>query len=239
MNTKDQAKSQLWYSARRYRLTASSFGRIFQMLPTTPPHSLVKHLLHPKEFSTKATEWGKENEPVALQKYGGHQLQAGHTDLVTFRAGFVVCEEHPFIGASPDAYVFDPSSINQFGLAEIKCPYKYRDLTPIDASKHSDFCCMLAIQSDRMSIVELKHTHPYYAQIQGQLAVTQRKWSDFVIFTNKGISVERIEYDREFWEDKLLPKLINFYDNCLCPSIVSPVHLLGMEVHDLRVQPSQ
>ena len=56
MNTKDQAKSQLWYFAGRYRLTASSFGRIFQMLPTTPPDSLVKHLLHPKEFSTKATE---------------------------------------------------------------------------------------------------------------------------------------------------------------------------------------
>ena len=42
MNTKDQTKSQLWYSARRYRLTASTFGRIFQMLPTTPPDSLVK-----------------------------------------------------------------------------------------------------------------------------------------------------------------------------------------------------
>lgn len=50
INTKDQAKSQLWYFARRYRLTASSFGRIFQMLPTTPPGSLVKHLLHPKDF---------------------------------------------------------------------------------------------------------------------------------------------------------------------------------------------
>ena len=236
MNTKDQSKSQLWYSARRYRLTASSFGRIFQMLPTTHPDSFVKHLLHPKEFSTKATEWGKENEPKALQKYVEHQLQTGHIDLVTCKAGFVVCELHPFIGASPDAYVFDPSSVNQFGLAEIKCPYKYRELTPTDACKHSDFCCKLAIQPDGTSIAELKRTHPYYCQIQGQLAVTERKWCDFVVFTNKGVSVERIKYDREFWESKLLPKLINFYDNCLCPSIVSPVHLMGMKVHDLRVK---
>lgn len=239
MNTRDQTKSQLWYSARQYRLTASTFGRILQMLPTTPPDSLVKHLLHPKEFSTKATEWGRENEPMALEKYTEHQLQTGHTDLVTFQAGFVVCEHHPFIGASPDAYVLDPSTVDQFGLAEIKCPYKYRELTPADACKHSDFCCKLAVQSDGRINVELKRNHSYYSQIQGQLAITERKWCDFVIFTNKGISIERIQFDHAFWEDKLLPKLTNFYDNCLCPSIVSPVHLLGLKVHDLRVLPPQ
>lgn len=142
--------------------------------------------------------------------------------------------EHP-----PDAYVFDPSFVSQFGLAEIKCPYKYRDITPQDASKQTDFCCKLSTRCDATTVVELKRTHPYYAQIQGQLAITERKWCDFVIFTTKGICVERIEYDAEFWEDKLLPKLINFYDNCFCPCIVSPIHLLGMKVHDLRVQPSQ
>ena len=93
---------------------------------------------------------------MALQNYAEHQLQTGHTDLDTCRAGFVGCEEHPFIGASPDAYVFDPSSVNHFGLAEIKCPYKYRELTPIDASKHLDFCCKLATQSDRTSTPELR-----------------------------------------------------------------------------------
>ena len=49
------------------------------MLPTTPPDSLVKRLLHPKEFCTKATEWRQENEPVASQKCVDHQLQTGHT----------------------------------------------------------------------------------------------------------------------------------------------------------------
>ena len=68
-----------------------------------------------------------------------------------------------------------------------------------------------------------------------ELAITERPWCDFVVCTKKGISVERIQYSQEFWRNTLLPKLIDFNDNCLYPSIVAPIHLLGMKVHDLRV----
>ena len=34
-----------------------------------------------------------------------------------------------------------------------------------------------------------------------------------IIYTEKGISVERITFDSEFWNKELLPKLIDFYDN--------------------------
>ena len=56
-NTRDQYQSPLWYSVRQFWLTASVFGRIFQRLPTTPPDSLVKELLHLKQISTSTTEW--------------------------------------------------------------------------------------------------------------------------------------------------------------------------------------
>jgi hypothetical protein len=98
-NTVDQSQSSMWYSARRYRLTASTFGRIFHMLPSTPPDCLVKQLLHPQKFSTKATEWGKQHEPIAFDKHVEHQIRNGHTGLVAAKSGFVVCEEYPFLGA--------------------------------------------------------------------------------------------------------------------------------------------
>ena len=145
------------------------------------------------------------------------------------KAGFVICDKHPFLGASPDAY--DPTSVEQFGLAEIKCPYKYRDLSPEEAAMNSDFCCFL----NGVKALQLKRSHTYYSQIQGQLAITERKWCDFIVYTNKGLSVERIDFDSKFWLEQLLPKLTCFYDNCLCPAVVSPVHLLGMKVHGLRV----
>ena len=232
--TVDQSQSPLWFSARRYRLTASMFGKVLQHLPSTPPDSLVKQLLHPQQFSTSATEWGRQQESTALKTYVEHQTSLGHDGLIAVRAGFTICEEYPFLGASPDSCVNDPSCADQFGLVEIKCPYKYRNLSPEDAASNSDFCSVLSVQAGRKGL-QLKRSHQYYSQIQGQLAITQRVWCDFVIFTTRGISVERISFDLEYWKNKLLPKLTAFYDNCLCPAIVSPVHLLGMKMHDLRV----
>ena len=92
--------------------------------------------------------------------------------LVTCSAGFLLSENHPFLGASPDTYAFDPSSSNHFGLVEIKCPYKYRDHTPEDAAQKPDFCCKVSAEK----AVEIKRKHPYFAQVQGQLAITERKW---------------------------------------------------------------
>ena len=182
LRTREQHRSELWFSARRYRLTASIFGAILRLRPSTPPDSLVKQLLHQKEFSTQATIWGKENEDIALETYMEYKKKCGNNDLITCNAGFVVCEKHPFLGASPDAYVFDPSGTDPYGLIEIKCPFKYCDLYPEEASRQTDFFCTLSMKDGRQ-IVELKHNHPYFAQIQGQLAITERSWCDFVVYT--------------------------------------------------------
>ncbi|KAL5517990.1 hypothetical protein EMCRGX_G003649 [Ephydatia muelleri] len=104
LRTREQHKSELWFSARRYRLTASIFGAILRLRPSTPPDSLVKQLLHQKEFSTQATIWGKENEDIALETYMEYKKKCGNNDLITCNAGFVVCEKHSLLGASPDAY---------------------------------------------------------------------------------------------------------------------------------------
>jgi len=95
-------------------------------------------------------------------------------------------------------------------LVEIKYPYKYREFFPEDATQ---------THSDGTTTPKLKQNYTYYCHVQGQLAITERKWYD--CYTTKGVSVERILYDAEFRENKLLLKLITFYDKCLCPSVVS------------------
>ena len=40
-------------------------------------------------------------------------------------------------------------------------------------------------------------------------------------------------FDSDYWENILLPKLVSFYDNCIAPEIVSPIHTLGLPLRDL------
>ena len=66
------------------------------------------------------------------------------------------------------------------------------------------------------------------------MAITKRTWCDFIVYTEKDLTIEWIEFDDNFWKAQLLPRLTDFYDNCLCPEIVSPINVTGMPVRDLR-----
>ena len=57
------------------------FGRVVSLKRETPPDSLVMHILQPKHFSTLATQYGIDNEQLALEKYVSHQNTHGHPDL--------------------------------------------------------------------------------------------------------------------------------------------------------------
>ena len=167
-------------------------------------------------------------EQVACKEYVAYQRSQGHSDLVVTPSGFLVCEEHHFLGASPDSTVYNPDDTQHpFGLLEVKCPYSQRQMTPEDACSSSGFCCTAS--SGRLS---LKRSHHYYAQVQGQMAIAIRPWCDFVIYTTLGISVDRIYFDKAYW-DTLLSKLISFYNNCVAPEVVSPVQVLGLPMRDL------
>lgn len=219
--TRDQAQSPLWFSVRKYRITASFFGEIFSRLPQTPPHHLVLRIIDPKPFSSAATEWGKVHESVALEQYIKYHKDRGNVSLVASNAGFVISEDEPYLGASPDGYVYDPSSLECFGLVEIKCPYKFREHTIGEACHNKQFYCELVPQSGGgHPLIQLKKSHSYYCQIQGQMAITGRAWCDFVVYTTKDFLVERVAFDKSFWLEKLLPKLKDFYDKCVAPEIV-------------------
>ena len=70
-------------------------------------------------------------------------------------------------------------------------------MTPAEAAKKiKNF--MSTLKED--GTLALKVTHEYYYQVQGQMALTGAKWCDFIIYTKKGVSVQRICFDEQFWK---------------------------------------
>ncbi len=120
--TSDQSKSKHWFQYRAGRVTASRFRQVLHTDTHQPSVSLVKHICYPDvhRFSNPATAWGCEHEKSALQAYKS-EVMLQHEGVNVSRCGFIVCEEHPFLGASPDALV--QCDCCGLGVVEIKCPF--------------------------------------------------------------------------------------------------------------------
>lgn len=210
--------SGLWMTLRRCRLTASNFGIICKRRQTTPVAALVKNLVYKSSsFSAPSLRWGKENEDSARKAYTKFMQENGHPNLRTIRAGFVIHRRRGWLGCSPDNWVVDPDSEDADGLAEYKCPYTARDMTPYEAcTSLKSFFCKLEDEK-----VVLRRNHNYYYQVQGALGVTGRQWCDFAVWTPKGISSERIKFDKAFWES-MTKKLETFFDTAVLPELAAP-----------------
>lgn len=213
--TRSQSTSKRWYEEHFTRLSASNFGEIIK---SKKPVNMCAKKLQPfkSQFSSGAIQWGKENEVKAREQYSS-QLTQG---LAVYDSGFHLSQHHGFLGASPDGIIYDTESDSTIGIIEIKCPYSIRDITVAEASMKSSFYCCI----DENNEIHLKKRHNYYFQVQGQLAILNREWCDFIVWTLKGISVERILFDGDFWFRHCLPSLKSFYYGVMLPEIVYPRH---------------
>lgn len=52
--------------------------------------------------------------------------------------------------------------------------------------------------------------------MQGQLRICGARWCDFVVYTNKGLIIERIAFDKHYWTS-MINKLHEFYVSQIVP----------------------
>lgn len=204
--TREQAASKEWKDERQFRFTSSNFKTIVHRQRNHD--TLVNNLLHPKQFSTSHTEHGKKYEPIALQQYEKYMFST-RKQISVLKSGLVVSIGLPFLAASPDGKVIDKGCIEPYGLVEVKCPSTKFLVTPLEACSDERF-----FAENINGKPKLKRNHPYYYQVQGQLAVTRANWCDFVIYTCMGMNIERIEFASQFWstvEEKLKAYYFNHF----------------------------
>ena len=92
------------------------------------------------------------------------------------------------------------------GFAHLKCPHSKFHVTSLEACSDPNF--FMEKISDTQC--RLKRDHAYYGQVQGQMGVTGAKWCDFIVYTSKGIYIERIAFDPVYWGN-LKNELLRYY----------------------------
>ena len=154
----------------------------------------LRNIFQPKDLSNVASiKHGKQNESIARTLYA-HEMQKRNTKFTVYEAGLVINPSLPYLGASPDGKVFDPTDKEPFGLLEIKARFAWRNSTFLEACQDSNFMCHTVGGKPQLKV---QHKSGYYAQIQGQLALSGLSWCDFIVFLtgSRNIHVQRIYFD--------------------------------------------
>lgn len=158
-----------------------------------------------------ALKWGIDHEDRARDQYI-QLMNLEHENFECHPTGLTVNTKYSHLGASPD--IVASCACRGVGLLEIKCPYKYRDVHPLEVV-NQDFC----LHRDGRR-VQLKRSHDYFVQIQGQMAICEKEYSDFVCWTSKGVHVERIPYNPNSFH-WIKPTLDSFFKNAILPELLT------------------
>lgn len=175
-----------WFAKRKGKITASVAGAILGIDPYRKPDDVMRMMVRDyfgaeKEFTGNIATRWGEDN-----EDNAKAAYEAERDVMVVDEGFITHEEKTWLGASPDGLV------QQIGLVEIKCPF--------------------GIRKDENPIFKLIGEVPHYhAQMQIQMACTNRIWCDFVQWTPYALNIQQVRFDPNWLADNL-PKLEAFYE---------------------------
>ena len=212
-----EQRSPEWHKTRSGRVTASNFGTCAGHSKFSTSDNLAMEIagLKVKEFSEESKrvmDIGTKMEPEARTWY---EKSRGVT---VKEYGLAVPKWNMYIGGSPDGIID-----NSDGIIEIKCPERmYKPLKDKMEACSDDSC------EDDDTIVEngskdpFAHSHiwpTHYDQMQGCMAILNKSFCDYIVYSapENLVYVERIPFNRIYWETELYPKIYYFIETKLKP----------------------
>ena len=191
LNTPTQNETAAWMLERlerlerQKRITASNIGEIVKMRKSTKWTPKIQSLLYSSFKGTAATKYGTEKEPLARERYKAQQLQNNHLGLKIFPAGLVISHKNPWLAASPDDYVYDPSTTESLGLVEYKNPVTARSKSILEFTKQKASCLRATTVITSIISYSLKKNHKYYYQVQCQMYCTKINESGVTLYRKR------------------------------------------------------
>ena len=196
--TQGQSTNEAWYQMRVGLMTASNFKQAVKYVNDNkePSKSFMGSMMGENRLNEHALpaplKWGREKESVAREMYF-RLLRRKHRCLKVSENGLLISDEYPVLGCSVDGICTckcvppHPPKI-----VEIKCPYSMRTEKPKDAAVKSK--CEYDQNSGKWIVTQ---DSPYFTQIQGQLGLYGYENADLVIYTQKGIHVSHVCFDKK------------------------------------------
>lgn len=208
--------TERWHELRKGRLTMSNLGQAVGHSPWGTPEDLALEISGKKEkvftvYAQNVITHGTTTEPTARAWYSKTRK------VSVEEVGLAIPKWEQRLGASLDGDI-----VGSDGMIEIKCPLKmYKDL-----EKH-----ILSAKNINFPLFyhdHIKSTH--YDQMQGCMAITGKKWCDYIVFATESekVFVDRVPFNEIYWKAELWPKIKYFLDNILLP-MTPPSPLYPME----------
>lgn len=209
-------KSEEWLAARVGRVTAASMSSCIgeSTYGNKDPDKMALYISgkEKEEFSPEALmrmEHGVEYEDVAREWY------CKKYNCQVEEYGLAVPKWELYIGASTDGVV-----LNTNGCIEIKCPK--RMYAPLRFYIDAITCGMMTRPNVFPHI-----TKSHYFQMQQNMAVLEKEWCDYIVYSTEDQEVfcQRVPFNREEWEKKTLPRIRGFVNDKLKPLLAdgSPI----------------
>ena len=187
-------------------MTASSFHDVLVRRNQSDPSALVKKLLTRKNLTfVPAIKWVIDSEEIAEQDYVSN-MTILHQEFESTLAGLVINPLYPYLRASPDGF-----TQCQCCAQPARDKMSDRDCHPNDLKKRKGFF---------LNKQGLIRSNKYFTQVQGELMVCEKDFCDFVVWTPKGIFIQRIFMDICFRE-RLIKKLTAFYVEHFFPELIT------------------
>ncbi|XP_039648996.1 uncharacterized protein LOC120554288 [Perca fluviatilis] len=188
-STRQQSTLKEWHLLRKPRVTCSRFREVCHVRGQSSAENLALRILRPG-YQTAEMKRGLQMESKAVEEY------CLVKDVNHYPCGFIIHPDAPWLGSSPDGLVYDPNAEPAFGLLEVKCP---------NVRSYVD-CTYLRVSD---GVLQLKPSHTYYWQVQGQLLITGLEWCDFVVYAEDDMFIQRIYKDGRIM--KTMKEKVDFF----------------------------
>ena len=191
---KGQSDNKLWFSFRSGVITASVANSVLSITKRLKPN--------PKTIENVVAKILNYSKPirVASLSYG--------TEYEKY------ARKHYVMQNKKIHLKFECQDSGGNGNLEIKCPFTHRDKSIAEYSKFSGSC----IQYCNEKYI-LKQNHAYHTQIQHQMYITGRNYTDFFVYLQRESCTIRIQKDPNY-EIVQVPKLLNFFNLYILPEML-------------------